>query len=83
MWAYTFAEEKLPLDKSLDNIAAMLDDTEFFRANRQFIVSREAIKDMSVWFGSRLSLNLKVRPPEKIIISRAKVPEFKRWLSLR
>ena len=82
VWAYTFSEEKFPLDKSLDNISNQLDDMCFFRANRQFIVAREAIKDMNVWFGSRLSLNLKVKAPEKIIISRAKVPEFKRWLSL-
>ena len=82
VWAYTFSEEKFPLDKSLDSISAQLDDMDFFRANRQFIVARNAIRDMSVWFGSRLSLNLNIRTPEKIIISRAKVPEFKKWLSL-
>ncbi len=83
VWAYTFEGEKLPLDKSLDTIAGMLSENDFFRANRQFIASRKAIKDMTVWFGSRLSLNLTVTPPERIIISRAKVSEFKRWLSER
>jgi DNA-binding LytR/AlgR family response regulator len=52
----------------------------FFRANRQFIISREAVKDISVWFGSRLLLNLTLDTPEKIIISKARVPEFKAWL---
>jgi DNA-binding LytR/AlgR family response regulator len=52
----------------------------FFRANRQFIISRRAVKEIAVWFGSRLSLNLTVDIPEKIIISKARVPEFKLWL---
>jgi len=59
----------------------MLADDEFFRANRQFIISRRAVKDIAVWFGSRLALNLSVDTPERIIISKARVPEFKQWLS--
>ena len=39
----------------------------------------EAVSDLSVWFGSRLSLNLCVKTPERIIISKARVPDFKRW----
>jgi DNA-binding LytR/AlgR family response regulator len=57
-----------------------LPEEEFFRANRQFIISRNAVKDIAVWFGSRLSLNLTIETPEKIIISKARVPEFKQWL---
>ena len=53
----------------------------FFRANRQFVISREAIADISVWFGNRLSVNLSVEVPEKVVISKARVPEFKRWIS--
>ena len=55
-------------------------NNNFFRANRQFIVSRKAVKDIAVWFGSRLALNLQIETPERIIISKARVPEFKRWL---
>ena len=58
----------------------MLSPAKFYRANRQFIISREAVADISVWFGSRLAVNLKVETPEKIIVSKARVPEFKQWL---
>jgi DNA-binding LytR/AlgR family response regulator len=58
----------------------MLPEENFFRANRQFIVARKALKDIAVWFGSRLSLSLSLETPEKIIISKARVPEFKQWL---
>lgn len=86
---YTFAERvtlttisgiTYPVDKTLENLTQQLDSTTFFRANRQFIISRKAVKDIAVWFGSRLALNLVIEAPERIIISKARVPEFKRWL---
>lgn len=79
--AYTFDGRILPLDKTLEALSGLMPDREFFRANRQFIVSRSAIRDITVWFGSRLSLNMAVEIPEKIIISKARVPEFKRWFT--
>lgn len=33
-----------------------------------------------MWFGNRLSVNLSVEVPEKVVISKARVPEFKRWI---
>jgi len=57
----------------------MLNPSDFFRANRQFIISRSSIKDIDLWFNSRLSVNLKVSVPEKILISKARVQEFKGW----
>lgn len=90
--AYIYIEDKsvktIALDEhvyymsqTLDEIMNQLDPDDFFRANRQFIVSRKAIKDITVWFGNKLSLNLSVKVPEKIIISKAKVAEFKNWFS--
>lgn len=56
-----------------------LNPQKFFRANRQYIVSHDAIKDVSVWFGNKVSLNLKVPVSERIIVSKARVTEFKDW----
>lgn len=86
---YTFSERvtlttldgvSYPVDKTLEALTQQLSTCEFFRANRQFIVSRRAVKDIAVWFGSRLALNLTVETPERIIISKARVPEFKQWM---
>lgn len=77
---HTFSGEVLAMDKTLETLSAMLSENDFFRANRQFIVSRRAIRDISVWFGSRLALNLILDTPERIIISKARVPRFKQWL---
>ena len=90
--AYIYIEDKsvktIALDghtyymsQTLDEIMNQLNPEDFFRANRQFIVSRKAIKDMTIWFGNKLSLNLLVKIPEDIIISKAKVAEFKNWFS--
>lgn len=78
---YTHDGRTLPYDKSLETIISQLPQDNFFRANRQFIISRQAINDISVWFGSRLTVNLKQQIPERIVVSKARVPEFKRWLS--
>ncbi|MBO5902884.1 MAG: response regulator transcription factor [Tidjanibacter sp.] len=78
---YTMSGENYPMMGSLETIMNRLPESEFFRANRQYIISRKAINDISVWFGSRLSVNLSVAIPEKIIISKARVPEFKVWLA--
>ena len=68
------------MDKTIEALSQQLSEDNFFRANRQFIISRRAVKDIAVWFGSRLALNLTVETPERIIISKARVPEFKQWL---
>ena len=76
-----FDGETYPLDKTLEALQALLPEHDFFRANRQFIVARRAVKEISVWFGSRLSLSLVLETPERIVISKARVPEFKAWLT--
>ena len=73
--------EEYPLDRTLESLQAVLPDNDFFRANRQFIVARQAVAEIAVWFGSRLALRLSVETPERIVISKARVPEFKRWLT--
>lgn len=66
-------------DYTLEELEEMLDPELFFRANRQYIISRTAIRDIDLWFNSRLSVNLKIAVPEKILISKARISEFKKW----
>lgn len=81
--AKTFDERTFTLEDTLDDLSGMLDPDVFFRANRQFIIARTAIKDIDFWFNSRLSLNLKVNVPEKVLISKARVPDFRKWFAGR
>jgi DNA-binding LytR/AlgR family response regulator len=81
--AVTFEGRSFSIDFTLDELTELLDPELFFRANRQHIISRKAIKDIDLWFNSRLSVNLNVSVPEKIVISRGRIPEFKTWFSGR
>ena len=78
--AWDFQGRSYPMDKTLENLQALLPEELFFRANRQFIVQRRAVEEIGMWFGSRLSVLLSVPTPEKIIVSKARASEFKQWL---
>jgi two-component system LytT family response regulator len=77
--AFSIDGKTYKFDYTLDELADLLDPELFFRANRQYIISRAAIKDIDLWFNSRLSVNLKIIFPEKILISKARISEFKTW----
>lgn len=67
------------MDRPLDAVMDELDPSLFFRANRQYIVALDAIKEINVWPIGKLALTLSVPTPDRIIISKAKVQEFKFW----
>lgn len=79
--AVTFSGKIHYLNQNLDEMMNQLNPKMFFRANRQYIVAHDAIKDVSIWFGNKISLNLMIPTEEKIIVSKARVSEFKNWYS--
>lgn len=79
--AVTFSGKVHYLNQNLDEMMNQLNPRKFFRANRQYIISHESVKDVSIWFGNKISLNLNVPISEKIIVSKARVSEFKNWYS--
>ncbi|MBL0743869.1 LytR/AlgR family response regulator transcription factor [Chryseolinea lacunae] len=68
------------LDFTLDQLEGMLDPQRFFRINRKYIVSAEALVDMISHTNSRLKLVLKNSDDNDIIVARERVQEFKDWL---
>jgi two-component system, LytTR family, response regulator LytT len=67
------------IDQTLDDLMKVLDPRHFFRANRQYIIRHESIKEISIWFNGKLTVTLNVQIPEKIIIPRARTGEFRIW----
>lgn len=80
VWARTADQRRLAVPHTLDQLTEMVDPARFFRANRQFLIAKEEIAEIELWFGSRLSLRLKSSPGTKIIINKPRVSEFKAWL---
>lgn len=68
------------VSKSLEELEG-LGGAGFFRVNRQFLVNRTAIKDVSQYFGRKLLVNLHLPCEEKITVGRLKVPAFLAWLA--
>jgi DNA-binding LytR/AlgR family response regulator len=72
--------EALPIDENLDELESILDAKEFFRINRQYIVSFSAIDSMVAYTKSRVKLNLKPLAEEETIVSTERSSDFKKWL---
>ena len=66
--------------KTLDQIMAMLNPSNFIRANKQYIVARDSVREITVWFDSRLLVKLNIETPEPIYISKNRATEFKAWI---
>ena len=69
-----------PYTKSLEQIMKSINPAEFIRANKQFIVSRSSVKNITIWFDSRLFITMDVETPECIYISKNRSAEFKSWI---
>lgn len=69
------------LDYSLEQLEEILDPGSFYRINRKYLVSAEAIQDIISYTNSRLRLVLKGSADHDIIVARERVQEFKEWLN--
>lgn len=66
--------------KTLEQIYTSLNPTDFYRANKQYIIARNSVKNITIWFDSRLLITLDTDVPERIYISKNKAAEFKEWI---
>lgn len=76
----TFGGKTYYPNKTLDELEK-LGGADYFRVNRQFLVRRNAIADVSSFFSRRLSLNLTIVFPERVTVSKLRVPQFLEWLA--
>jgi DNA-binding LytR/AlgR family response regulator len=76
----TFTGKTYYPNKNLDELEKLTGDY-FFRANRQFLVCRKAIIDVSSFFSRKLSLNLSIAFNERVTVSKGKASLFLEWLT--
>ncbi|MDR0429785.1 MAG: LytTR family DNA-binding domain-containing protein [Tannerellaceae bacterium] len=69
-----------PYNKTLDQVMTSLNPCDFTRANKQFIIARDSVRNITVWFDSRLLITLDIETPERIYISKNRAAEFKSWV---
>jgi DNA-binding LytR/AlgR family response regulator len=72
-----------PIDISLGALEGMLDPACFFRINRKYMISRNAIVSLTSWSRNRIKVSLKppVEDESEVIVSIYNVADFKKWLN--
>lgn len=68
------------INYSLDDLEQQLNPNYFFRANRQFLISFEAIEQLNYHFNRKLLMALQPATKKAVIISREKAGKLKDWL---
>lgn len=76
----TFDNNKHLINKTLEEIEKLTSDN-FYRANRQYLINRRAIKEAAHYFSRKLSVTLTIPFKEKILISKERSSDFLNWLS--
>lgn len=77
---YNFKGAKNIIFKKMEEIESSVDPAQFFRINRQMIVNRDAIKEISPYFNRKVTVELSIDIPEKAVVSRLKVTPFLDWM---
>ena len=76
----THEPKRYVVDLALDKVENQTDPQEFFRVNRQFLISRQSVVSASQHFNRKLKLDLIPPPETDVIISKTKAIAFKKWL---
>ena len=70
-----------PLDHNLDMLAEMLNPIDFFRINRQYIITLKAISEMKTYSKARVIIKLNHETKEHPVVSSERAADFKKWLA--
>lgn len=74
--------KKSTTNASLDELYASLNDSFFYRANRQFIIAISSIQKIIRYGNNQLKIVVNPNSEVDIIIGKNKAAEFKQWLNL-
>ena len=79
-YIHTFENRNYLVESTLETLEQELDEREFYRISRKFIVPLKSIKEILVYSNSRLKVVLPTYKEEEVIVSREKVADFKTWI---
>lgn len=78
--AYLFNGSEAVLQHTMEELEQQLDPKLFFRANRQYIIHIDSVKQILNYFNGKLKIVLKGNAAE-VIVSREKATALKDWIS--
>ncbi|HTN46245.1 MAG TPA: LytTR family DNA-binding domain-containing protein [Flavipsychrobacter sp.] len=80
-FARTFDGRSFPVDQNLDALDSALNPQEYFRINRQYIISLNAIEDMRSYTKARVVVKLNPAVKDTPVVSSERAADFKLWLA--
>lgn len=91
--AYFFADDKIVylvtlegrkylIDYTLENLERLINPISFFRINRKFFVSINAIQKIKTLINNRLQIFIKPMFEKDVFVSKERSTEFKLWLDI-
>lgn len=75
----TFDNQVYFVNHTLDELEEICGEI-FYRANRQYLINRNAVSEALQYYARKLIVKLKIDGKHEIIISKSRVPEFLSWL---
>lgn len=72
--------ERYIIEKNLSELELELPDRQFFRVNRKFIVSIDAIKSFKPSFKGKIALELMHLSKAEVSISQENAAQFRKWI---
>lgn len=79
VYVHTFTQKRLPVNYNMDTLFKLLGE-RFYRVNRQYIIQRPAIDHVSQYFARKVLVVPCIPFTEKLIVSKANVSHFFKWL---
>jgi DNA-binding LytR/AlgR family response regulator len=79
----TFGKEEYFVHYSLEHLQRLLSGQLFYRLNRQYLVSFNAIKEVEHYFARKLLVTLSLANMDKLVVSKEKASSFLQWLGNR
>lgn len=76
----SYSNRHYAIDYSLDKLETLLDPDQFFRINRQFLSSREALDKIFILSRSRIKISIKPEFDETVYVSNSRAHAFRKWL---
>jgi DNA-binding LytR/AlgR family response regulator len=80
LYAITSDLKKHTLDFTLEKLLEELNPEYFFRANRSTIINIKFIDQFETYFSGKLIVRLFAKYDKKVVISRKRASQFKKWM---
>ncbi|CAM3979768.1 two component transcriptional regulator, LytTR family [Pedobacter westerhofensis] len=78
-----FHQEEFGISSPLDEVHQLLSTKQFFRLNRQYLISFKSVLEVEHYFARKLFVKLLIPTAEKLLVAKDKVTAFLSWLEDR